>query len=130
RSGTSSRASSTRRGSSTERRKGMFRIALTSPKGQTTEVECTLDQCTIGKADDNLIIIRGWSVGKKHATIRRRPDGFYIEDHGAMGGTEVNGKNIDGDYGPLKPTDVVAIGGYNLKVLMDNGAPAAAAPAA
>jgi len=82
----------------------MFRIALTGPKGQTNEVECTIDQCTIGKGDDNLVVIRGWSVGKKHATIRQRPDGFYIEDHGGMGGTEVNGKNIDGNYGPYCPS--------------------------
>jgi pilus assembly protein CpaF len=110
----------------------MFRIEMTGPKGQTNEVECTIDQCSIGKGDDNLIVIRGWAVGKKHATIRQRPDGFYIEDHGAMGGTEVNGKNIDGNYGPLKPTDAIMIGGYNLKVLSGNGggAPVAAAPPA
>ena len=106
----------------------MFRIALTGPKGQTNEVECTIDQCTIGKGDENLVVIRGWSVGKKHATIRQRPDGFYIEDHGAMGGTEVNGKNIDGNYGPLKPSDAIMIGGFNIKVLAGNGAAAAAAP--
>jgi pilus assembly protein CpaF len=107
----------------------MFRIALTGPKGQTNEVECTIDQCTIGKGDENLVVIRGWSVGKKHATIRQRPDGFYIEDHGAMGGTEVNGKNIDGNYGPLKPSDAILIGGYNIKVLAENGAAAATAKA-
>ncbi len=107
----------------------MFRIALTGPKGQTNEVECTIDQCTIGKGDDNLVVIRGWAVGKKHATIRQRPDGFYIEDHGAMGGTEVNGKNIDGNYGPIKPDDAVLIGGYSIKLVKNNGG-AVAAPAA
>jgi len=105
----------------------MFRIALTGPKGQTNEVECTIDQCTIGKGDDNLVVIRGWSVGKKHATIRQRPDGFYIEDHGGMGGTEVNGKNIDGNYGPIKADDSIMIGGYNIKVVTANGGQAPAA---
>jgi pilus assembly protein CpaF len=105
----------------------MFRIELTGPKGQTNEVECAIDQCTVGKADDNLVVIRGWAVGKKHATIRQRPDGFYIEDHGAMSGTEVNGRNIDGNYGPIKPSDSIMIGGYYIK--LRNGE-AASAPAA
>jgi pilus assembly protein CpaF len=105
----------------------VFRVAVISPKGQQNEVECAIDACTIGKGDDNLIVIRGWSVGKKHATIKQRPDGFFVEDHGAMGGTEVNGKMIDGSYGPIKPDDAIIIGGYGIKVL---GAPPAAAQAA
>ncbi|MGA0032444.1 MAG: ATPase, T2SS/T4P/T4SS family [Burkholderiales bacterium] len=117
----------------------MFSIEVTSPKGQKEKVDCAIDSCSIGKGDDNLIVVRGWSVGKKHATIRQRPDGFYLEDHGAIGGTEVNGKNIDGTYGPLKPDDSILIGGYSICVqqggMSGNGAdsspvaaPAAAAP--
>ncbi|MBX3651705.1 MAG: Flp pilus assembly complex ATPase component TadA [Burkholderiales bacterium] len=105
----------------------MFSIEVTSPKGQKEKVDCAIDSCSIGKGDENLVVVRGWSVGKKHATIRQRPDGFYLEDHGAIGGTEVNGKNIDGTYGPLKPEDTILIGGYSIAVL--NGAAGAAAPA-
>ena len=107
----------------------MFSIEVTSPKGQKEKVDCAIDACSIGKGDENLIVVRGWSVGKKHATIRQRPDGFYLEDHGAIGGTEVNGKNIDGTYGPLKPDDTILIGGYRITVV-NGAAPAAAAPAA
>ncbi|MDP1672645.1 MAG: ATPase, T2SS/T4P/T4SS family [Burkholderiales bacterium] len=107
----------------------MFSIEVTSPKGQKEKVDCAIEACSIGKGDENLIVVRGWSVGKKHATIRQRPDGFYLEDHGAIGGTEVNGKNIDGIYGPLKPDDTILIGGYHIKVV-NGAAPAAAAPAA
>ncbi|MDP2399604.1 MAG: ATPase, T2SS/T4P/T4SS family [Burkholderiales bacterium] len=107
----------------------MFSIEVTSPKGQKEKVDCAIDACSIGKGDENLIVVRGWSVGKKHATLRQRPDGFFLEDHGAIGGTEVNGKNIDGTYGPLKPDDTILIGGYHIKVV-NGAAPAAAAPAA
>ncbi len=108
----------------------MFRLTVTSPKGQKEVVECALDSCTVGKGDDNLIVIRGWSVGKKHATFKQRPDGFYVEDHGAMGGTEINGKSIDGLYGPLKPDEAVVIGGYSIAVTQNGAAGAASAPAA
>jgi len=103
----------------------MFSIEVTSPKGQKEKVDCAIDSCSIGKGDENLVVVRGWSVGKKHATLRQRPDGFFLEDHGAIGGTEVNGKNIDGTYGPLKPEDTILIGGYRIAVL--NGAANAAA---
>ncbi len=109
----------------------MFSIEVTSPKGQKEKVDCAIDSCSIGKGDENLIIVRGWSVAKKHATIRQRPDGFYVEDHGAIGGTEVNGKNIDGLHGPLKPADVILIGGYSIAIDQKSaGAAVATAPAA
>ncbi|MBX9903912.1 MAG: Flp pilus assembly complex ATPase component TadA [Burkholderiales bacterium] len=106
----------------------MFSIEVTSPKGQKEKVDCAIDACSIGKGDENLVVVRGWSVAKKHATIRQRPDGFYVEDHGAIGGTEVNGKNIDGLHGPLKSGDVILIGGYSISI--DQTSTAAAAPPA
>jgi pilus assembly protein CpaF len=108
----------------------MFSVEIKPPKGQPQQVDCQIDSCTIGKADDNLIIVRGWSVGKRHATIHQRGDGFFVEDHGALGATEVNGKLIEKEYGPLKPEDVIRIGDYNLKILSGGSAPAQPAPAA
>jgi pilus assembly protein CpaF len=108
----------------------MFSVEIKPPKGQPQRVDCQINACTIGKADDNLIVVRGWSVGKRHATIHQRREGFFVEDHGALGATEVNGKLIEKEYGPLKAEDVIRIGDYNLKVLSEASAPAAEAPAA
>ena len=116
----------------------MFSVEIKPPKGQPQRVDCQIASCTIGKADDNLIVVRGWSVGKRHATIHQRREGFFVEDHGALGATEVNGKLIEKEYGPLKAEDVIRIGDYNLKVLSESSAPpaepaaaaASAAPAA
>ncbi len=108
----------------------MFSVEVKAPKGQLQRVDCQIDICTIGKADDNLIVVRGWSVGKRHATIHRRREGFFVEDHGALGATEVNGKLIEKEYGPLKPEDVIRIGDYHLKIAQDGGAAAAETPAA
>jgi len=95
----------------------MFSVEVKPPKGQPQRVDCQIETCTIGKADDNLIVVRGWSVGKRHATIHQRREGFFVEDHGALGATEINGKLIEKEYGPLKPDDVIRIGDYNLKIL-------------
>ncbi len=115
----------------------MLLIAVTTPKGQRTEEECTIDSCTIGKSDENRIMLQGWTVGRSHATIHRRQDGVYVQDHGASAGTRVNGKKIDGSYGPMQPGDQVAICDYLLEVLdltpaaaFADTAPAAVAPVA
>ena len=94
----------------------MLRIAVTTPKGQTSEIECTIDSCSIGKSDENLILLQGWAVAKKHATVQRKPDGVYVEDLGSSSGTEVNGSKIS-RHGPLKSGDKIAIAGYKLEVL-------------
>jgi pilus assembly protein CpaF len=94
----------------------MLKIAVTTPKGQTSEIECTIDQCSIGKSDENLIVLQGWTVGKKHAAVQRKPDGVYVEDLASSSGTEVNGQKIT-RHGPLKPGDKIAIAGYLLQVL-------------
>jgi pilus assembly protein CpaF len=108
----------------------MLNIAVTTPKGNTSPIECTIDSCSIGKSDENLIVLQGWTVAKKHAAIQRKPDGVYIEDLGSSSGTEVNGKKITGRHGPLLPGDKIAISGYTLEVLdLELPASAAAAPA-
>ena len=91
----------------------MLRIAVTTPKGQTSQIECTIDTCSIGKSDENLILLQGWSVAKKHATIKRKPDGVYVEDLGSSSGTEVNGSKVT-RHGPLKPGDKIGIAGYSI----------------
>ncbi|HEY6509206.1 MAG TPA: ATPase, T2SS/T4P/T4SS family [Vicinamibacterales bacterium] len=108
----------------------MFSVEVKAPKGQLQRVDCQIDICTIGKADDNLIVVRGWSVGKRHATIHRRREGFYVEDHGALGATEVNGKLIEKEFGPLKPEDVIRIGDYHIKIVQEGAAAATEAPPA
>ncbi|MDP1612855.1 MAG: ATPase, T2SS/T4P/T4SS family [Sulfuritalea sp.] len=107
----------------------MLNIAVTTPKGNTSQIECTIDNCSIGKSDENLIALQGWTVAKKHAAIKRKPDGVYLEDLGSSSGTEVNGQKISGQHGPLRPGDKIAIAGYTLEVL-DLELPAEAAPAA
>lgn len=94
----------------------MLNVSVTTPRGAKTEVECTIDTCSIGKSDDNLIILQGWSVARRHAVIHRRGDGVYVENLDPKGATEVNGKAVT-LYGPLKPGEVIQICGYELQVL-------------
>jgi pilus assembly protein CpaF len=96
----------------------MFRVEYQIGKSEKQFVSCEIDACTIGKAPDNLIVLRGWAIGKKHATLEKRSLGFYVLDHGAMSGTEVNGTLVEGEYGPLAAEDLIKIGDNTLKVLI------------
>jgi pilus assembly protein CpaF len=93
----------------------MLTISVTTPKGQTSQIECTIDQCSIGKSDDNLIVLQGWTVAKKHASIVRKPDGVYVDDLGSSSGTEVAGKKVT-RHGPLRAGEKISIAGYVLVV--------------
>lgn len=97
----------------------MFSVEYKSAKSELTRVNCEIDSLTIGKADTNLIVLRGWTVGKRHATIHKRASGFFVEDHGAMGATEVNGKAIEKEYGPLRAEDVIRIGDNYVNVIVE-----------
>jgi len=110
----------------------MLNIAVTTPKGQMSQIDCTIDTCSVGKSDENLIVLQGWTVAKKHAAIQRKPDGVYVEDLGSSSGTAVNGAKVE-RYGPLRAGDRIAIAGYTLEVLDPDGVAQAAptvAPAA
>ena len=60
------------------------------------------NEIKIGKSPSCDFVLKGWLMAQHHATIKRLPAGYVIEDvdRGANG-TVVNGKSID-IYGPLK----------------------------
>jgi pilus assembly protein CpaF len=103
----------------------MFKVLVTDSNGARSEFEVGKEAASIGRADDNVIVLKGWTVGKRQATIEARPTGLYVVDHGGLSVTEVNGKTIEGEHGPLVADDQIGIAGYRLQVV----APAASRPA-
>jgi len=94
----------------------MLVIHIKSPKGDMQEVISQNVTATIGKSDDCDVQIKGWTVGKRHASIVNRSGQLYLEDHGGLSVTEVNGTAVEETYGPLKPSDIIQIGGYSIGV--------------
>ena len=101
----------------------MFSLDYRYSKNPIQRINCEVDACTMGKSDDNLVVMRGWTVGKRHATIYRRAAGFFVEDHGSMGATEVNGNPIKGEFGPLQEQDLIRIGDNYINVVVEAGQP-------
>ena len=51
---------------------------------------------TIGRTDDNFILLSDPSISRHHAVIHRRGDLYSIEDRGSSNGTRLNGKEVTG----------------------------------
>lgn len=74
---------------------------------------------TIGRWEDNDLVIDDRWVSRHHARVRRERDQYYIEDLGSKNGTLVNGRRIsgptllaDGDEIQVSPLIPLAFVGY------------------
>lgn len=68
------------------------------------------DNTTIGRADDNSIVLKDSRVSKHHARIVRDTDFYYIDDLGATNPTYVNNQPLEGPV-QLESEDQIRIGG-------------------
>lgn len=64
---------------------------------------------TIGRTDDNFILLSDSSISRKHAVIHRRGEAYFIEDQGSSNGTRLNGQDVDGRQ-ELSTQDIVEFG--------------------
>lgn len=105
----------------------MLRIVVSDSKGAKSEYAVKSHAATLGRAEDNSVVLRGWTVGKRQATIELRGESIYVVDHGGLSATELNQKAIDKEAGPLGVGDIIGIAGYSIEV--SNGAAAEVPPA-
>ena len=70
------------------------------------------DLTTTGRSPESDVFLDDVSVSRKHAEIRRQPDGFYIHDLGSMNGTYVNRERVE--VTKLAARDEVQIGRFRL----------------
>src|SRR5947209_221139 len=78
---------------------GYFDTAYDLPEGETS----------LGRADENDIVLSGDLVSRRHARIRVKGDDLAIEDLGSRNGSRVNGEPLHGAV-DLKAGDVVSVG--------------------
>ena len=100
----------------------MFDVIVNNGKGERIQnFRCPVSECTIGKARDNFIQLRGWKVAPYHAEIHRTSEGLFIEDKTGQKRVEVNGVDVE-HHGPIRSTDEIIIAGYHIKAGMSEGA--------
>ncbi|MGB1800620.1 MAG: ATPase, T2SS/T4P/T4SS family, partial [Gammaproteobacteria bacterium] len=93
----------------------MFDVLVNNSKGERIQnFNCPVSECTIGKARDNFIQLRGWKVAPYHAVISRTSEGLFIEDKTKQSRIEVNGEDVE-HHGPIRTSDKIIIAGYHIQ---------------
>lgn len=70
-------------------------------------------QLSIGRGDDNDIVMNDVAVSQRHAVISISRHGYAIADAGSTNGTKVNGTKVFKAPQSLKDGDTVTFGRYN-----------------
>ncbi|MGY0505791.1 ATPase, T2SS/T4P/T4SS family [Luteimonas sp. e5] len=114
----------------------MFKIDIQVPGGEGRRIECMHAECGIGRDDANLVILQGWTIAAKHATLSKDETGVYLLPLGGKAPILINGTRVVKRHGPISANDLIQIGDYRLSVssnserTREQRPPAAAPPAA
>ncbi len=71
------------------------------------------ERFTIGRMDENDLVLQDHTVSRNHAELLLRPEGWYIRDLGARNGVSVNGQLVKESV--LAEGDTVTLGLFELK---------------
>jgi pSer/pThr/pTyr-binding forkhead associated (FHA) protein len=105
------------------------RVQLSLKGRLLSEVAFAGPQLRIGRMRENDVVVNNLAVSRFHATLRREGDGFVLDDLGSENGTQLNGERISGSV-PVKATDVIQLGKYELRIVMQAGPQIAGPPKA
>lgn len=95
--------------------------------GSTINTPLDVDLLTLGRAEDSMVQLADPSVSSHHATIKAKPDGYYVQDLGSRNGTRLNDVVIEEAL--LRDGDRVAFGDVIAFFYADN-VPVAVTPIA
>ncbi len=82
--------------------------------GQEMQRPLNKDVFEIGRMETNDLVLNDFGISRKHASIVRKGDKFFIQDKGSRNGTLVN--NLKIHEAELKTGDVITLGRISIKV--------------
>lgn len=92
----------------------MLNLELESELGTTRPWSVHLP-ALIGRDPACDVVLPSWRIARQHASLLERAGAVYIQDHGSLTGVQLNGKRVYDD-GPLRQGDVLALGGFKLRI--------------
>lgn len=92
----------------------MLKLDLMFKDSVLKQIETDKSEITIGRGNNNDIIIDNLAVSKEHAAIVRLPDGYGLVDLGSTNGTLLNDKDIK--KANLAPQDKITVGKHTLHI--------------
>ena len=71
---------------------------------------------TMGRSDDNDIVVDEPLVSRQHAGIRGDRNGYWLQDLDSRNGTFINGEPVEGEGVRLRDSDLITLGGADASV--------------
>jgi len=85
--------------------------------------ECLEEQITIGRMDENIVVLPVSSVSRRHAQVVRQEENFFVIDLGSGNGTMLNGTKIrSNEKHLLRNNDLISIDAYDLRFYLTDEA--------
>jgi class 3 adenylate cyclase len=97
----------------------MWQLIINGPGYFDTTYDLPEGQTSLGRADENDIVLSGDLVSRKHARIQVSGNELIIEDLGSRNGSRLNGQPFTGKA-DLKPGDLVHVGENTLSIRQPN----------
>ncbi len=85
----------------------MPRLFVYPKKGDTYWFSLDKEKTTIGRSDDNDIVLADAFSSGHHVLISRVDDGYRVRDTGSKNGTFLNAKKISGEVGIMKGDEIL-----------------------
>ena len=79
----------------------------------------TADELTIGRVEQNILVVFDAGVSRQHAVIRRDPMGYRLADLGSRNGTLLNGAPVVEES--LSDGDLITLGTVSLRFSTGGG---------
>ncbi|MDI7269013.1 MAG: FHA domain-containing protein, partial [Myxococcota bacterium] len=107
----------------------MIRLTITERGGAPKSYTFPKDDITIGRAQNNDIILPRNNISKKHTRVFRSKGALLVRDMDSTNGTFLNGRRIRGDE-TLQPGDRIFLADFVLIIEGDESAQTPAPPEA
>lgn len=98
-----------------------YRLVLMEGKKVKEEYQLDENELTIGRSEENKIILKNETVSRKHAIVKKENNQYKIADLGSSNGTFVNDKKIKEKA--LSKGDEIKVGKFVLKFLAEGPCP-------
>ncbi|MCK4400805.1 FHA domain-containing protein [bacterium] len=98
-----------------------YRLVLMEGEKVKEEYQLDENELTIGRAEENKIILKNETVSRKHAIVKKENNQYKIADLGSSNGTFVNNKKIKEK--DLSKGDEIKIGKFVLKFVTEGAYP-------
>ncbi len=94
----------------------MPNLYVVTNDGQIFNFPISKDKVSIGRSNDNDLILADNTVSRYHTEIQKRKNDYILADLGSYNGTKLNGKSIQKVF--LKHGDKIQIGSSKLTFLI------------